>query len=225
MLFCRCGRIAHSAPPSTEAEPTCCKQHGRNKRTGQEELPQRRVILQLKGRNDPSLAYARLEPVKRSAKKSCASLAYKTQTHADVCANSSSLTQHSTQEDCMAQNVIYFERVFAAVVGTSTFPVVHGSRPPFFASNMARTRAPSTKNVYMIWNTCKKRKKRLMSVIVRLVSSFFQNAGITHSVVKHASELHESTLLEKALVAVPQHALHISVVPFVAPSGVPRGVP
>ena len=46
------------------------------------------------------LRMLRLELVKRSSKKSCASLTYKTQTYADVCANSSSLTQHSTQEDC-----------------------------------------------------------------------------------------------------------------------------
>ena len=68
-----------------------------------------------------------------------------------------------------------------------------------------------------------------MSVIVRLVSSFFYSARVNHSAVlgsvEHASKLHESTLLEKALVAVPQHALQISVVPFVAPSGVPRGIP
>ena len=43
---------------------------------------------------------------------------------------------------------------------------------------MARKRALSTKNVHMMWNTCNKRKKRLMSVIVRLVS--YDSAWITH---------------------------------------------
>ena len=47
---------------------------------------------------------------------------------------------------------------------------------------MARRRAPSTKNVYMMWNTCNKRKKRLRSVIVRLVSPFLIVQGSLTSV-------------------------------------------
>ena len=41
-------------------------------------------------------------PMKHSAKESCASFAQKheTQTRADVCPNFSSLTQHSTQDNC-----------------------------------------------------------------------------------------------------------------------------
>ena len=44
------------------------------------------------------------QPMKHSAMKSCASLAQKheRQTHADVCANASSLTQHSTQDQNIA---------------------------------------------------------------------------------------------------------------------------
>ena len=72
------------------------------------------------------------------------------------------------------------ENCFAAEVGTSTPPMVHGSRPQLRASNMTRRRAPSTKNVYMTWNTSNKRKKRLVSVNVPLLSSFFSRARITH---------------------------------------------
>ena len=92
---------------------------------------------------------------------------------------------------------------------------------------MARKRAPSTKNVYMMWNTCNKRK----SVTVRLVSSFFYSARITHfsrRCLDRSStrpSFMKARSSKKALVALPQHALQVSVVPFVAPSGVPRGIP
>ena len=87
----------------------------------------------------------RRQLMKHSAKKSCASLEemHETQTRADVCANSSSLTEHSTQssrtmfypniklhartlltEVRMESSALLCERVFAAVVGTSTPPVV-----------------------------------------------------------------------------------------------------
>ena len=46
-------------------------------------------------------------------------------------------------------------------------------------------------------------KKRLISVVVRLILSFLKVPGSLQSAVlgsvKHASKLHESTLLEKAL--------------------------
>ena len=53
-----CGRIVHPTRHRWGANPQCCKQHGGNKHTEHEELPQRRVMLQLTGRKDPSPAHA-----------------------------------------------------------------------------------------------------------------------------------------------------------------------
>ena len=102
---------------------------------------------------------------------------------------------------------------------------IHSTRgqDPHGASNMARERAPSTKNVYMTWNTCNKRKKRLMNVIVRLVSSLFDSARITYS--SRRCLVRSSTLpsFMKAHSSKKRWWQFLST-RFVARSGVPRGI-
>ena len=78
--------------------PPCCTQHGGNKRTEHEELPYRRVVLQLTGRSDPSPAHA-LPTTNETLREEVVRITCTTARHihtyaADVRANSRSRSQH-----------------------------------------------------------------------------------------------------------------------------------
>ena len=122
------------------------------------------------------------------------------------------------------------ENCFAAAVGTSTPPMVHGSRSPLRKQHDTKTRTEHEERLHDLEHKQQAQEEIGECQCASLLVLFFscKDYSLQSAVlgsIEHASKLHESTLLEKALVAVPQHALQISVVPFIAPSDVPQRIP